>query len=179
MSVHDLDTQAGWLEQSELAWVSDRVPLVYVDAVPVRQDHLGRVEKVGLLLRARDSGTLTRAIVSGRVLLGERVRDALWRHLSKDLGPECDPQIPVSPAPFTVAEYFPDPTRTGFSDPRHHAVSLAYIVPINGQVEPSSDTLQFTWLTPGEAISPEIALEMSSGHDRLVALALAHAGVTP
>ena len=155
----------------------DRVPIVYVDAVPVRLDHLGRVERVGLLLRAMPDGTISRAIVSGRVLYGETVRDALWRHLNKDLGPEADPHLPTGTAPFTVAEYFPDPSRTGYHDPRQHAVSLAFVVQITGHPEPQQDALDLSWVTPGEALSPQLAAEMSGGHDKLVRLALAHCGV--
>lgn len=167
------ETAPGWLSAEDLSEVRDRVPLVYVDAVPVRVDHLGRVERVGLLLRAMPDGTISRALVSGRVLFGETIRDALWRHLTKDLGPEADPAIPTSPAPFTVAEYFPDPERTGFHDPRQHAVSLAYVIPVAGDVEPGDDALEFTWLTVEEAASTQVGAEMTGGQDRLLRLALA------
>lgn len=170
------DTAPGWLPAEDLAEIRDRIPLVYVDAVPVRLDHLGRVERVGLLLRAMPDGTISRAVVSGRVLYGETIRDALWRHLAKDLGPEAAPQLPPSPSPFTVAEYFPDPTRTGFHDPRQHAVSLAYVVPVDGDCRPAQDALEFTWLRVEEATDPLVAAEMTSGHDKLVRLALAYCG---
>lgn len=172
-----LDVATGWLPAEDLAAVRDRIPMVYVDAVPVRLDHLGQVEKVGLLLRAMPDGTISRAVVSGRVLFGETIRDALWRHVTKDLGHDADPALPASPQPFTVAEYFPDPTRTGYHDPRQHAVSLAYVVPIGGEPAPQHDALQFSWLTPSEALSVGVAGEMSGGHDKLVRLALANCGV--
>jgi ADP-ribose pyrophosphatase YjhB (NUDIX family) len=145
----------------------------------VRLDHLGRVVRVGLLLRPLADGTLSRAVVSGRVLHGETVREALWRHLTKDLGPQSDPQLPPSPSPFTVAEYFPDPRRTGFHDPRQHAVALVYLVPVTGTCEPAKDALDFSWMTPEEVTSPLVVAEMSSGHDRLVRIALAHAQRLP
>lgn len=180
MSSRDVaETTPGWLRSEDLDDVRDRVPMVYVDAVPVRVDHLGRVERVGLLLRAMPDGTISRAIVSGRVLLGETVRDALWRHLTKDLGPDADPQLPAAPSPFTVAEYFPDPERTGFHDPRQHAVSLAYVVPCNGECAPARDALEFSWVSVDEAVDPLVVAEMTTGHDRLVRLALAHAGQLP
>ena len=89
-----LSTQHRWLEDEELSWIRERVPTVYVEAVPVRTDHLGTVTKVGLLLRPRPDGTVSRAIVSGRVLYGETIRDSLWRHLTKDLGPDAEPLLP-------------------------------------------------------------------------------------
>jgi ADP-ribose pyrophosphatase YjhB (NUDIX family) len=173
-------TDQGWLSSEDIAEVRDRVPIVYVEAVPVRVHHLGRVEKIGLLLRQRPDGTISRAVVSGRVLYGETVREALWRNLGKDLGPEAEPQVPTDPTPFTVAEYFPeDGLRTGFTDPRQHAISLAYVVPVEGECVPAQDTLDLAWLSPQDAVKPEVAAEMSGGHDRLVRLALAHAGVLP
>lgn len=175
MSTHQgiTGTATGWLTDEHLADVRERVPMVYVEAVPVRADHLGRVQKVGLLLRARADQTISRSIVSGRVLYGETVRDALWRHLAKDLGPEADPQLPLSPVPFTVAEYFPDPTRTGFHDPRQHAVALCFVVPVVGECQPAHDALEFTWMSCEDVTSPLVATEMTGGHDRIVTLALA------
>lgn len=172
-----LDVAPGWLPAADLSSVRDRVPMVYVDAVPVLLNHLGEVEKVGLLLRRMPDGSISRAVVSGRIHLGETIRDALWRHVTKDLGHDADPALPASPQPFTVAEYFPDPTRTGYHDPRQHAVSLAYVVAIAGDPAPQQDALQFSWLTPSEALAPDTAAEMGGGHDKLLRLALAHCGI--
>jgi len=178
--VSTTETAHGWLSNDELAEVRERVPIVYVEAVPVKADHLGRIEKVGLLLRHRPDGTISRALVSGRVLWGETVREALWRHLSKDLGPDALPQLPSAPSPLTIAEYFPEDSRgTGFTDPRQHAVALVYLVPVEGEYRPAEDTLDLTWLSPAEAVRAEVAAEMTSGQDRLVRLALAHAGSLP
>jgi ADP-ribose pyrophosphatase YjhB (NUDIX family) len=177
MSVSDqLDTKTGWLDNETMQNIRANVPLVYVDAVPVRVDELGNVTAVGLLLRQAADGSLSRMVVSGRVLYGERVRDALLRHLEKDLGPVALPQIPPCPAPFTVVEYFPDPAVSGFHDPRHHAVSLAYVVPVAGDCQPSQQALELVWYTPAEAASPALARDMTGGHDRLLRLALAHVG---
>lgn len=174
-----LQTSTAWLPEEELSYVRERVPTVYVEAVPVRTNHLGEVEKVGLLLRARPDGAVARAIVSGRVLFGETIREALWRHLTKDLGPDAEPALPESTSPFTVAEYFPTPNRGGFVDIRQHAVSLVFVVPVAGECEPSQDTLEFSWMTVEEATSPLVATEMSGGQDRLIRLAMAHVGALP
>jgi ADP-ribose pyrophosphatase YjhB (NUDIX family) len=173
------DARTGWLSREDLEQARERLPLVYVDAIPVRVDERGVVVAVGLLLRAMPDGSISRAPVSGRVLYGERIRDALMRHLEKDLGPMALPRVPTSPQPFTVAEYFPDPEVSGFHDPRQHAVSLAYVVPVSGDCVPSTDALDLQWLTPDEAASDTVALEMTGGQDRLLRLALAHVGVLP
>jgi ADP-ribose pyrophosphatase YjhB (NUDIX family) len=178
MSDH-IDTRTNWLDPQQLEAVRGQVPLVYVDAVPVRVDDMGNVTHVGMLLRQAPDGTISRTIVSGRVLLNERVREALLRHLEKDLGPLALPQIPPEPAPFTVVEYFPDPSVSGFHDPRQHAVSLAFVVPVSGDCNPTQDALDLAWYTPAEAVSEPMRREMTSGHDRLIRLALASVGVLP
>jgi ADP-ribose pyrophosphatase YjhB (NUDIX family) len=174
-----IETQTGWLSSEDLESARERLPIVYVDAVPVRTDAAGRVTSVGLLLRMLPDGSLSRAIVSGRVLYGERIRDALIRHLEKDLGPMALPEIPVAPQPFTVVEYFPSPEVTGFHDPRQHAVALAFIVPIAGECQPSQQSLDLVWLTPDEAAATPVEQEMSGGQGRIVRMALAHCGVLP
>jgi ADP-ribose pyrophosphatase YjhB (NUDIX family) len=173
------ETRTGWLSRDEIENVRANVPLVYVDAVPVRVDVLGRVTHVGMLLRQAADGSISRMVVGGRVLFGERIRDALLRHLEKDLGPVALPRIPTEPAPFTVVEYFPDPDVSGFHDPRHHAVSLAYVVPVDGDCQPTQQALDLTWYTPTEAVSETVRREMTGGHDRLIRLALAHVGELP
>jgi ADP-ribose pyrophosphatase YjhB (NUDIX family) len=173
------ETEAGWLSPDHLEQIRGSVPLVYVDAVPVRVDEYGNVIEVGLLLRVAADGTISRMVVTGRVLLGERIRDALLRHLEKDLGPLALPQVPPNPAPFTVVEYFPDPERSGFHDPRHHAVSLAYVVPVSGECEPTQEALDLAWFTPAEVVGRSVREQMTAGHDRLIRLALAHVGQLP
>ncbi len=174
-----IDTRTGWMPNDVLNDVRDRVPLVYVDAVPVRVDEAGNVTHVGMLLRQAADGSISRMVVSGRVMLNERIREALIRHLEKDLGPLALPRIPPEPAPFTVVEYFPDPTVSGFHDPRHHAVSLAYVVPVSGECQPTQQALELTWFTPAEAVSDRVRREMTGGHDRLIRLALASVGALP
>ena len=170
------DTITSWLTAKDLELSRAQLPIVYLDVIPVRVDEAGRVTKVGLLLRGRPDGSISRALISGRVLYGERIRDALLRHIEKDLGALALPQVPTNPSPFTVAEYFPDPEISGFHDPRQHAVSLVYVVPVKGDCAPSQDTLDLAWLTPREAMSQNVRAEMTGGQDQLVQMALAHAG---
>lgn len=173
------DTRTGWVSNDVLNDIRDRMPLVYVDAVPVRVDEEGQVTEVGMLLRQAADGSISRMVVSGRVMLNERIREALIRHLEKDLGPMALPRIPPEPSPFTVVEYFPDPTVSGFHDPRHHAVSLAFVVPVSGECQPTQKALDLTWFTPQEAVSDRVRREMTGGHDRLIRLALASVGQLP
>lgn len=166
----------GWLSDLELAEIRGRLPLLYVEAVPVRVDGLGQVIELGVLLRATAVGEMTRTLVSGRVMFGETVRDALFRHLEKDLGPMAFPQLPPSPVPFTVAEYFPIPGVSAFYDDRQHAVSLVFVVPVTGTCEPRQDALELTWMTPQEAASEAVSAEMEGGRGVLLRQALASLG---
>ena len=170
------DPNGGWLSDDELSSIRRRLPLLYVEAVPVRVDGLGVVTEVGLLLRANSTGEMTRTIVSGRVMYGETLREALFRHLEKDLGPMAFPLLPANPNPFHVAEYFPLPGISAFTDERQHAVSLAYVVPVTGTCDPRQDALEITWLTPREAASDAVSAEMEGGRGALLRAALASVG---
>lgn len=167
---------SGWLSPDEIAAIRGKVPIVYVDAVPVRVDDSGDVVGVGLLLRVTPEGVMTRALVSGRVMHHERIRDALLRHLEKDLGPVALPQIPATPQPFTIAEYFPTPGVTPFYDARQHAISMAYIVPIAGDCQPQQDAIDLMWVTPEEAVSEQVQVEMHGGSGFLLRQAMGHVG---
>src|SRR6476661_7867588 len=140
-------TGGGMLSREEMDAARERLPIVYVDVVP------------------------------GRVLYHERIRAALLRHMEKDLGPLALPRIPPAPQPFTVAEYFPTPGVTPFHDPRQHAVSLAYVVPVEGDCAPQQDALELTWFTPVEARDPAVLAEFENGQSTLLLQALAHLGV--
>ena len=174
----NVTSQAGsaWLAPEELDAARQRIPMLYVDAIPVRTDADGLVASIGLLLRANQEGHISRSLVSGRVLYQERVRSALMRHLEKDLGPLALPRVPMSPQPFTVAEYFPTPGVTPFHDPRQHAVSLAFVVAVEGDCEPQQDALDLAWFTPAEARTRTVLGEMFGGQDVLLLQGLAHLG---
>lgn len=176
MSVRTPDPYPGWLSAEDLYEARQRLPMVYVEAVPVRLDALGYVTEVGLLLQATSDGEMVRSFVSGRVMYRETIRAALLRHLEKDLGAMALPQLPASPIPFTVAEYFPSPSETGLTDDRQHAVALAYLIPVTGECHPRQDALELTWMSPEDALSPQVQAEFSGGRGNLLRQALAHAG---
>ena len=171
-----VNTNPGWLSDDELAFVRGRMPVLYVEAVPVRVDGQGQVNEVGLLLRSTPEGVMTRALVAGRVRFGETVRDALFRHLENDLGPMAFPLIPASPVPAQVAEFFPLPGISAYVDERQHAVSLVFVVPVTGSCSPRQDALEMTWMSPEEALAPDTLDELAGGRGRLLRQALASVG---
>ena len=78
--------------------------------------------------------------------------------------------------PYSVAEYFPMPGITAFTDDRQHAVSLAYVVPVTGTCDPRQDALEVTWMTPEEAATDAVSAEMEGGRGGLLRMALASVG---
>src|SRR4051812_32106800 len=96
-----------WLSDVELEQARQRLPILYVEAGPVRGDGLGQVAEAGARVRASSVGQIARTLVAGRVMYGETPREALFRRREKDLGPMAFPQLPASPIPFYVAESFP------------------------------------------------------------------------
>lgn len=167
--------QGPWLTPYDLDLVRRKVPMVYVEALPLRLAPDGDLEAVGMLLCATEHGGLQRSFVSGRVLFHETLREALARHLEKDLGAMAFPRLPASLQPFTVAQYFPTPGY-GFHDPRQHSVALVYAVPIEGEPTPQDAALDFSWFTPGEALDPLLQAEMVDGHAQVLNLLLAALG---
>ncbi|EWS79693.1 DUF4916 domain-containing protein [Brachybacterium phenoliresistens] len=172
-----IDAEGAWFEPDRIAELRRHLPIPYIDVVPVRTDVDGTVAQVGLLLRASGTGRIVRTIVSGRVLIHETLREAIARHIDKDLGSMALPRIPASPVPFTVAEYFPTPGQSLFTDPRQHAISLAYLVPVDGEASPQEDALELNWYDVAELLESGVMDELEGGHDIVVRRALAHAGV--
>lgn len=173
----ETSNQSQWLSRDHIEEARSRLPILYVNVVPVRIDANGQVTHVGLLLTVSPDGSISRSIIAGRVLYGELIRDAISRHILKDLGPVAFPRIPVGLQPFDVIEYFPDPSVTGYHDPRQHAVAMSYVVPVTGDCQPSQDALDLVWLSVEEASAENVRAEMYGGQDRVVRSALAHAGV--
>ena len=116
-------------------------------------------------------------LIIGRILRPGRHGLAALAMTAAMLGPMAMPGIPVSPVPFTVAEHFPIPGQSLFHDPRQHAISLCYIVPIRGEAAPQEDALELTWFDVTDLASSGVLDELELGQDIIVRRALAHAGV--
>jgi hypothetical protein len=53
------------------------------------------------------------------------------------------------------------------------------VVPVTGECHPTQQALDLAWFTPEQAVSTDVIREMTSGHDRLIRLALASVGQLP
>ena len=120
---------------------------------------------------------MERALISGRVLFHETLREAIARNISKDLGDLALPVLPVSPQPFTVAEFFPTPGVSEYFDPRQHAIALCYVIPIAGDCHPQDETLDVEWVDPHDDKLSIFLQQMCNGHGRIVQAALQWAGI--
>ena len=56
-------------------------------------------------------------------------------------------------------------------------MSLAYVVPVEGDCAPQQDALELTWFTPLEAQDSAVLAELMHGQSTLLLQALAHLGV--
>ena len=54
-----------------------------------------------------------------------------------------------------------------------------FVVPVDGECEPTQKALDLAWFTPAEIVSQAVISEMTGGQDRLLRLALAHVGQLP
>lgn len=171
-------TPPGWLDGAELGRIRRSVPISYVEVVPVRTDELGRVVRVGSLLRVCDDGSIVeRTLVTGRVLYHETVREAIARNIAKDLGDIALPVLPTALVPFTVAEFFPTPGMSPYHDERQHAIALCYVVPIAGDCKPQDETLDVEWIDPASDALERCLNQMTDGHGEILRQALAWAGL--
>lgn len=167
----------GWLDADDINRARRQMPIAYVQVVPVRTDDLGRIAKVGTLLRIGDDGSVERALIAGRVLFHETLREAIARNIAKDLGDIALPMLPISLRPFTVAEYFPTPGVSEFYDARQHAIALCYVVAIAGDCKPTDETLEVEWVDPRSETLGEILDQMPGGQGSIVRRALGFASL--
>ena len=68
MSETKTDDVGGWFSPEDFAVVRRRMPILYVDAIPVLVDADGVIQRIALLLRTPREGGISRALVSGRVM---------------------------------------------------------------------------------------------------------------
>src|SRR6201746_2205100 len=81
MSVRTPDPNPGWLSDQELEEIRRRLPLLYVEAVPVRVDGLGQVTEGGGLLRRSRGG---RAAAGGAERVDDRHHRVGPSHVRRD-----------------------------------------------------------------------------------------------
>ena len=68
---------------------------------------------------------------------------------------------------------------SGLFDSRQHAVALEFIVPVAGECNPRQDALEITWLTPQQALDPDLLEELEGGRGHVLRTAIGHLGLWP
>jgi ADP-ribose pyrophosphatase YjhB (NUDIX family) len=156
-----------WIPDDEYNAITNRVPIVCVDLLPLAPD---RSSAIGLILRETYDGNRGWCLVGGAVLLNESLADAVGRHVSSTLG--TDMSLRGSTLEFVdVIEYFSEPNRGDFYDPRKHSVGLSYVAEVEGSPVAQGEALEFQWFPAGRLPSPD---SFGFGQERVVQRLLRH-----
>src|SRR5699024_8113307 len=150
-----LDFDENWFDDAEYAQLRRRMPIPYVNAIPVRVGESGNVERIGLLLRSLDDGTLGREVVGGRIRFHETIRSALLRRAESGLDPRPLPVIPPAISPFHTAEYCPTEGSAPLREPRQQAITMCSTLEVRGECTPRAQALSPDWLTPEATQRPD------------------------
>jgi len=161
---------SNWLEAEDWKWVQDTVPVVCVDAAPLRVDAAGEIQRIGLIFRETPHQGRKWCMVGGRVFRNESLAEAMGRHLRETLGDALRFQIRPDEQPLYVSQYFTHQREVGTLDPRQHAVAMNYCVAVEGDVSAAGEALDFGWFSPSELPPSE---EFGFGQDLVLAACLA------
>jgi ADP-ribose pyrophosphatase YjhB (NUDIX family) len=143
-----------WLDASDWKWVQDTMPIACADAVPVRLGTDGKtIEQIGLIYRNTPHQGMRWCMVGGRMWRNESFAEAITRQLRETLGPLIRFQIDPNRQPDFVVQYFTSPRPIGFLDPRQHAITLAYVDPIEGEITAMGEAESFKWFD-SDALPP-------------------------
>jgi ADP-ribose pyrophosphatase YjhB (NUDIX family) len=134
-----------WLDATDWKRVQDTVPIACCDVVPVRQGENGIVEKIGLIYRNTPHQGMRWCMVGGRMWRNESMAEAITRQLRETLGPAVRFEIDPDRQPDFVVQYFTSRRSVGFLDPRQHAITLAFVVPIEGDITAMGEAKSFQW----------------------------------
>ncbi len=140
----------GYLTDEDYKLVTNSVPIICVDILPVMQDEMG-AWKVGVIKRATGSQVGKLTILGGRIFHSETVGESIHRHLRTDLqiGSFAYCEGISEDAPFMVQQYFQkdssDSDTYGF-DPTKHALALTYLIEIKETPNPVNEASEFQWI---------------------------------
>ena len=146
-----------WLDPGDWRRAQATLPIACVDVLPVRVAADGRVERVGLIHRDTPHQGRRWCLVGGRLRRDESLADAAARQLRETLGPAVafDP-VAVGRQPDHVVQYFTTARPDGLLDPRQHAVTMVYIVPIlGGDPHVGGEAFDFRWFPPTALPPPD------------------------
>lgn len=137
------------LNEDDWRWVQGAIPILCVDAIPIRFVDGGPLQ-IGLVLRETPHQGTRWCFLGGRVRRGETLDEALQREWSAALGDACEPGQRLGANPWVV-EYRPDSKQGRPHDPRKHAIGLTYAVQAAGVPRARGvEAIEFRWFDPGD-----------------------------
>ena len=154
-----------WLSEEDWCAVQQRVPIVCIDVLPIREGMEGTHE-VGLIFRETPHQGKRWCFIGGRLLLNELFRAAIIRQVSEALGSEVRTVVEEPLQPLFVSQYLPQQRQGCPFDPRQHAIGLIFPARLRGKIQPRGEALDFQWFDTRQL--PE---EASFGFDQGRALA--------
>lgn len=154
----------GWLSDEEWFAAEKKLPIVCVDALPVKLTPGESGVQVGLILRETPHQGQRWCLLGGRVLHAEPLYEALHRQWHSALGESLVLSEVLLASP-KVVEYRPDALPGRPHDPRKHAVSITYTVWTEGVgLATGTEAVEFRWFRPDE-ISEKV---MGFGQENVV-----------
>lgn len=163
-----------FLSDSDWRWVQQSVPIVCVDAVPLRRSASGEALQVGLILRDTPHQGRRWCMVGGRVMRDQTLAEALTRHLRQTLGDAVQFSIGEDPQPLYVSQYFTARRPVGVIDPRQHSVAMNYCVDVRGDVTAGGEAHDFAWFEPGRLPPRE---QLGFEQDRVLEICMTRAAI--
>ncbi len=125
------------------------MPIPCADVVPVQLADDGKtIQRIGLIYRDTPHQGYRWCMVGGRMWRNESLAEAASRQLRETLGPRVTFQIDPDRQPDFVVQYFTSRREIGFLDPRQHAITLAIVVPIAGEIAAMGEAASFKWFDP-------------------------------
>jgi ADP-ribose pyrophosphatase YjhB (NUDIX family) len=126
----------------------------------------GAMEKIGLIFRATPHQGERWCLVGGRLWRNETMAEAIARQLRETLGPGIAFSLDSDPQPQYVAQYFPAVRSVGTLDPRQHALTPTFVIPVTGDPVATGEAIDFRWFDPARLPDPH---EFGFGQDLVVA----------
>jgi ADP-ribose pyrophosphatase YjhB (NUDIX family) len=120
-----------------------------VDVLPVSLLADGRtIARIGLIHRETPHQGRRWCMVGGRLWRNESLVEAATRQIRETLGLAVQFAIAADRQPDHVVQYFTFDRSVGLLDPRQHAVTMVFVVPITGEVVPGGEAMAFQWFDP-------------------------------
>jgi ADP-ribose pyrophosphatase YjhB (NUDIX family) len=151
----NMETNPNWLSNEDWKWVQETMPIPCADVVPVKFASDGKtIQQIGLIYRDTPHQGVRWCMVGGRMWRNESLAEAATRQLRETLGLAIRFDIDPERQPDFVVQYFTSRRSVGYLDPRQHAITLAIVVPVTGEISAMGEAQSFKWFNPDQLPPP-------------------------